>query len=930
MQARHPNGDIRQKKGSKQQMIERISRNEIRRRAHRFVKSWENAKNERSESQSFWNSFFHVFGKDRREVGEFERAVKKLGERQGFIDLFWPGQLVVEQKSAGKDLEKAADQAFDYLSGLKKHEKPRYVLVSDFQNFVLHDLEERAEHAFRLAELPDRLELFDFIAGYDTRIHTGEDPANIEAAERMGKLHDALAESGYTGHDLELFLVRILFCVFAEDSGIFQQDHGFEDYLRDETREDGSDLGPQLAQIFQVLNTPESRRSKNLNTLLQTFPYVNGRLFADFSPMPSFDSGMRKALLECCAFDWKEISPEIFGALFQSIMNREKRRNLGAHYTSERNILKLIHPLFLDELWRELGRAGKNGRKLEAFHDKLAGLKFLDPACGCGNFLIVTYRELRKLEMEVLRRLNPRKKQRQLSIDVLNDMAKVNVDQFYGIETEEFPARIAEVAMWLTDHQMNRALSAEFGAYYVRIPLTHAATICHGNALETDWQSLVAPEDLFCILGNPPFRGSKWQNATQRKEMKTIFAGVRGAGVLDYVSAWYLRAAQYIQGTRICCAFVSTNSVSQGEQAGILWKPLLEEYGVRIHFAHRTFQWTSEARGKAAVFCVIIGFAAYDAENKWLFEYETPRTELPERQRAGNINPYLVNSPDVTIERRSKPLCDVPGMFTGNKPIDDGNYLFTIEEKEAFLEHEPHAAPYFRRWMDGKGFINNRPRWCLWLGQCAPHMLKKMPESLKRIEAVRRFRQNSKSKPTQKLSETPTRFHIETMPEGNSIVVPQVSSERRLYMPIGFIGPETLCSDKIKLIPDATLYHFGVLTSMMHMEWMRYTAGRLKSDYNYSNTLVYNNFPWPEKLNGKQTQKVETAARSVLDARAQFPESSLADLYDPLTMPPVLLRAHQNLDRAVDTCYGKRKFTSERERVEFLFQRYEKLKRSER
>lgn len=906
-------------------MIERISRNEIQKRVRKFVKDWADAKDERRESQSFWDAFFHVFGKERREISEFERAVKKLGERQGFIDLFWPGQLVVEQKSKGKDLEKAADQAFGYLAGLKAHEKPRFVLVSDFQNFMLHDLEERAEHRFSIQELPDKLELFDFISGYDSRAHVEEDPANIQAAEHMGKLHDALAESGYAGHDLELFLVRILFCVFAEDSGIFQEAHGFEEYLKAETKEDGTDLGPNLALIFQVLNTPENKRSPNLNEILKQFPYVNGKLFADALPLPFFDSDMRRILLECCEFDWKDISPEIFGALFQSIMDKEKRRNLGAHYTSERNILKLIQPLFLDDLWEELEAIGTNKRKLKPFHEKLAKLRFLDPACGCGNFLIVTYRELRKLEIEVLKRLHTIRGRVQLKMDVLEDLAKVNVDQFFGIEMEEFPARIAEVALWLTDHQMNRELSAEFGQYFVRLPLKHAPSIHNGNALELEWSELVKPAELDFILGNPPFRGSKWQSPEQRAEMKAVFRGISGTGVLDYVSAWYLKAAKFIRGADIRCAFVSTNSISQGEQAGLLWKPLLEEYGIKIHFAHRTFKWISEARGQAAVFCVIIGFAAGDAEEKWLFEYDTPRTELPERILAKNINPYLVDAPDVAITRRTSPLCNAPQMVTGNKPIDDGNYLFSKEEKEEFIKKEPNSKTFFKKWLDGKGFINNKPRWCLWLGDCPPHVLKTLPNSMERIELVRKFREKSKSKPTQKLADTPTRFHIETMPHGKSVVVPQVSSQRRTYMPIGFIGPETLCSDKTKLVPDASSFHFGVLTSIMHMAWMRYVAGRLKSDYNYSNTLVYNNFPWPEDPTPKQKENVETAAQAVLDIREKYPDSSLADLYDPLLTPPDLLKAHQTLDRAVDACYGKRKFPNERERVEFLFEKYQEL-----
>ena len=895
-----------------------LSWNEIRSRAVEFSQEFSDATRENSETQTFYNAFFNVFGITRRRVASFEEPVKKLGEKRGRIDLFWKGTLLVEQKSGGRDLDAAYTQALDYFPNLKEEELPRYILVSDFQRFELYDLETGEVNKFTLAELHGKVQLFGFIAGYQQREFKDQDPVNIEASERMGKLHDMLKDAGYTGHELEVFLVRVLFCLFAEDAGIFDKDI-FRFYLEENTREDGSDTGPRINYLFQVLNTPEERRGKNLNEALAAFPYVNGSLFAVKLDIPDFNAQMRASLISACYFNWGRISPAIFGSLFQSVMDKERRRGVGAHYTTEKNILKIIQPLFLDALKAEFETARRDRRRLQAFHDKLASLTFFDPACGCGNFLILAYRELRLLEIEVLKALYP---SGQRVLDV-SDLPRINVDAFYGIEIEEFPARIAEVALWLMDHQMNMRLSEAFGLYYARIPLRASAHIHNDNALKLDWETVVPKERLSYILGNPPFIGSKYQSDEQRAEVATIFQGVSGAGVLDYVTAWYLKASRYIEGTRIVCAFVSTNSITQGEQVGILWQELFNRYHIKIHFAHRTFAWSSEARGKAAVHCVIVGFAPFDTRRKLIYEYDNIKAD-PHETTATNITPYLTDGADIVITKRSRPLCDVPEMGIGNKPIDGGHYLFTLEERDAFLATEPAAAPYFRRWLGADEFLNGWERWCLWLGDCPPHILRQMPEAVKRVEAVRKLRQESKSAPTRAIAATPTRFHVENMPASNYLAVPKVSSERRYYVPIGFMTPDTFCSDLLFIVRNASLYHFGVLSSVMHMAWTRAVCGRLKSDFRYSNTLVYNNFPWPQSIPA-QVATIEAAAQGVLDARAHFPGSTLADLYDPNTTPDELTRAHRALDRAVDAAYRKQQFDTERHRVEYLFGLYQQL-----
>jgi hypothetical protein len=831
--------------------------------------------------------------------------------------LFWKGVLIVEHKSRGKSLDRAYTQALDYFDGIRERDLPKYVLVSDFARFRLYDLEENEQHEFELKDLHKNVRLFGFIAGYQTHKIQEQDPVNIKAAEQMGKLHDQMKDVGYSGHQLELYLVRLLFCLFAEDTGIFERQQ-FKEYIEQRTSEDGSDLAHHISTLFQVLNTPREKRLTNLDEQLAAFPYVNGKLFEEMLPTASFDAAMRQALLDCCALNWSRISPAIFGSLFQSIMDKTARRNLGAHYTSEQNILKLIKPLFLDALWDEFEKIKHNKNKLFEFHKKLRKLNFFDPACGCGNFLVIAYRELRLLELEVLR---ASRTNMQSALDV-HSLIHLNVDQFFGIEIEEFPAQIAQVALWLMDHQMNLLVSEEFGLYFVRIPLQVSSTIVCGNALRIDWNTVIPAWQVSYIMGNPPFVGAKFMNDEQRKDAALVFGNIKNAGLLDFVAAWYVKAARMMQGENIACAFVSTNSITQGEQVGVLWSWMLAQ-GIKLFFAHRTFQWSNEARGKAAVHCVIVGFTRFDISPKWLFEYEDIKG-VPHKIKVQNINPYLVDAIELFIEKRSAPICNVPIMKFGNQPIDGGNLILSSEEKNKLIHDDPGTSAFVRKFLGADEYINTGERYCLWLKGVPPSELKKHPEIMRRLEATKGFRLSSERSATRALANIPSQFAFVSHEESTYIIVPSVSSERRQFIPVGFMHPDVIASNLCLIIPHADVYHFGILTSTMHNAWMRTVCGRLKNDYRYSAGIVYNNFPWPESPSKKQKQTIETIAQAVLDARAQFPGSSLADLYDPLTMPPVLVKAHQHLDKTVDAAYGKTNFKTEAERVAFLFELYQK------
>jgi hypothetical protein len=936
-----------------------LNTNEVRARAAAFASEWAGAQYERAEAQSFYNDFFAVFGMKRRQVATFEEPVRKLGGKRGFIDLLWKGVLLVEQKSAGGNLIKAKEQALDYFPGLKPAELPRYVLVCDFQTFELYDLDTDATSAvarFRLADFPANVEVFNFVRGLEKRVFRDQDPVNIEASEIVGKLHDALEGSGYKGHDLERLLVRLVFCLFADDTGIFDPRNMLLDYLQNRTAEDGSDTGPKLLQLFDTLNTPEGERQSTLDEDLAKFPYINGDLFAERLRTPSFDSKMRKLLLEACDFNWSVISPAIFGALFQSVMDKAERRKKGAHYTTEQNILKLIGPLFLDRLHAEFeeikARKGADRkRKISAFHDKLAGLTFFDPACGCGNFLIITYRELRRLEIEVLKEMHGGRFNRpgftaaEYEFNVAS-LSKLDVDRFFGIEIEEFSARIAETAMWMMDHIMNNELSLAFGDNYARIPLKKSATIRNADALETDWAALLPPEECSYVFGNPPFAGAKYQSAAQRKQVQRIANLGGSGGTLDYVTAWFLKAGAYV-ASKTCnaeIAFVATNSITQGEQVAQLWPLLFSRYGLEINFAHRTFAWGSDARGKAHVHVVILGLSkgGHEWTEKRLFSYDDVYgTSHESRHKA--LSPYLFDAGEVrdrhlVVEELSTPICGQPKAIIGSKPIDGGYLIFNQVERDELLRSEPSAGKFLRPFIGSKDYLNGGGRWILALQNTSPSEYRTLPKIVSRLKCVREYRRgerNAKEKdaaserppPGQSsisLADTPTEFHVTVLPSAPFLVVPEVSSERREYVPIGWLEPPTIPSNLVRILPNADYWHFGILTSRMHMAWLRNIGGRLKSDYRYSIGIVYNTFPWPD-ASETQKAKVRDLAQAVLDARAKHPKSTLADLYDPDTMPGDLHKAHQKLDAAVDSLYRRGGFSSDRERVEHLFMLYEKL-----
>lgn len=891
-----------------------LSWNEIRERATRFQHEWKDETSEHAEAKTFWDQFFNVFGITRRRVASFEKKVKKI-DGQGFIDLLWKGTLLVEHKSKGKDLERAYRQAKDYFPGLKEKDLPKYILVSDFENFVLYDLDTDTKRRFKLEQFRDNVELFGFIAGYQKQEIKEQDPVNIEAAIKMGQLHDKLKNIGYDGHDLEVYLVRLLFCLFADDTSIFEKNL-FRDFIEHETREDGRDLASTIDQIFEILNTPEDQRLKNLDELLLKFPYVNGNLFEKKLRIASFDSEMRNLLLDCSSLNWGLISPAVFGSLFQSVMNPSERRELGAHYTSEENIMKVIKSLFLDELWEEFNKIKNNYQKLEQFHEKLSKLNFFDPACGCGNFLIIAYREIRLLELEVIRNLL--KGKLVLSIDMY---VKLDVDQFYGIEIDEFASQIAQVALWLIDHQMNMQFSKEFGEYFKRLPLKKKPNIVYGNSLLLDWENILPSEKCSFILGNPPFVGARIMNETQKEEIKTVTHNITGSNDFDYVAGWYIKAAHYIQNTNILVGLVSTNSVVQGLHATNLWEYMFEEMKMNIFFAHHTFKWMNEARGRAGVYCVIIGFSCVQKSPKYIFSYPDISGK-PTVEQAKEINQYLLNSPTVFIKKRTTPISKVPTAEYGVALLDNGHYTFTEDEKNKLIEMEPSTEKYFNLYIGSRELINNTKRYCLYLSHCNSTDLRKMPTVLKLIEQVRDFRLKSKRKATKRLGDFPREIAGNVNLNDTQLLIPRVSSERRKYIPIGFFEGNVIGSDQVFRITNATLYIFGVLNSSMHMAWTRMVSGKLKSDYRYSSTIVYNNFIFPD-VTEKQIQRIERCAQKILDVRNQYltENTSLADLYDPLASPTDLLRAHQDLDKEVDKSYGK-KFSNDFDRVKHLFELY--------
>ncbi len=900
-----------------------LSWNEIRTRATAFVKEWSDATDEDADAKSFWDALFQVYGVPRRRFATFEKRVTRGDGSKGFIDLLWKKVVLVEHKSRGKDLDRAHEQAKDYFPGIRDADLPRYIVVCDFNHFRVTDLEKDTVTEFRLKDLPHRVQSLGFIAGYEARTFKDQDPVNIKAALKLGALHDELKAVGYDGHELEVYLVRLLFCLFADDTGIFVPRDIFQDYILSRTNEDGSDLGPRLQELFETLNRPVERRYRNLDESLQQFPYVNGQLFRESIPVAPFTGATRKALLECCEVDWGQISPAIFGSLFQSIKTVEQRRDLGEHYTSEKNILKAVQALFLEALREEFEAIKTQATKLRAFHEKLASLEFLDPACGCGNFLVIAYRELRLLELDVIRVLHGREMQ-QLSLDAIRDYVKVDVDQFHGIEIEEWPAQIARVAMWLMDHQLNVMVSQEFGNALVRVPLVKVANIVRADALRIDWETVVPSARCSFVLGNPPFRGARVQSAEQKASLAIAMAGVADSKNLDFVSGWYVKTARYMSATAKA-ALVSTNSITQGEQVGSLWGWMLAS-GVEIHFAHRTFKWQNEASGQAAVHCIIIGFALHAPERRRLFDYDTVTSD-PHEVSATNINPYLVDADNILLNKRTKPISpNVSKMDFGSMANDGGALLIdTREERREILAGNPEAKAFIRPFLQVEEFLYDNERWCIWLNGVTPSTYRHIAPIMKRITNCRDHRRKSTRAATNALAATPSLFGEIRQPTSRYLLVPRHTGENRRYIPMGFMDPKMICGDANLAVPDCTLFEFGVMSSLMHNAWVAGVCGRIKSDFRYSIKIVYNNYPWPKDVSDKHRQAVEAAAQAVLDARKTFASQCLADLYDPLAMPGALLQAHRALDRAVDATYSRRKFGSDAERVAYLLGLYKEL-----
>lgn len=905
-----------------------MTRNETRRRLTAFAKEWQHATRENADAKLFWARFYECFGIRPESTTIYEKAVAKLDGGRGFIDSFIPGLLIVEHKSRGKDLDAAFAQASDYFLALKEAERPRYIVTSDFARFRLTDLRSGASHECTLKELPKRADWFAFLIDDEAEI-AEESKADRKAAYQVSQLHQALLDARFVGHDLEVFMTRLLFCFFADDTGIFGSNGQFTRLVQ-RSREDGKDLGALLSELFQVLDTPRDARQSTLDEDLAAFEYINGSLFAERARIPAFNHDLRRLLLLCSELDWSGISPAIFGAMFQGVLEQQHptdkrqatRRELGAHYTSERNILKLLNPLCMDDLWAELHASKRTKASLRTLYDRLPTLTFFDPACGCGNFLVIAYRELRRLEMALIAELWGE----QRGVLDVSTLCRVNVHQFYGIEIDDAAAHIARVALWITDHQMNLEAAERFGTTRPTVPLVTAPTIICDNALHIDWRDVLVPEQCSYVLGNPPFVGAKYMSDTQRADVAVVFGQLANGGLLDLVAAWYVKAADYIKGhPRIDVAFVSTNSITQGEQVGVLW-PWLLGHGVHIRFAHRTFQWSNEGKGVAAVHCVIIGFGLREPDKRTLYLYQDGIKGEPTAEAAKNINPYLADAPDVVIVGRRSPLCgEAPALVFGNMPNDGGHLLLSDEDKDAFLRAEPLAEQWIRPFLGAEEFINGRKRWCLWLREISPHELRSLPEVMRRVQSVRAYRLDSTRRATVELANTPTLFGEIRQKAGPYVLVPRHSSENRHFIPMGFVPESVVCGDSNLMMPNASLYHFGILSSTMHNAWVRTVAGRLKSDYRYSVNIVYNNFPWPKEASEEKRQAVALAADMVSSARGAHSDSTLADLYDPLVMPADLREAHRALDKAVDAVYGYRGGRDDAARVAYLFGLYKQL-----
>ena len=914
---------------------------QIQASAAQFAERWKGKGDEKSESQMFWTDLLqNVFGvEDITQFIRYEERVKV--DNTNFIDGHIPStKVLIEQKSISKDLRKGIlqsdgsvlnpfQQAKKYVSGLPLSEHPRWIVTCNFQEFLVYDMEQPNSEPAQifLKDLGKEYYRLMFLVDTKSQHLSKEMEVSTKASKIIGEIHDALQkqycdDSPEALRWLNILCVRIVFCLYAEDAGAFQHDQ-FHSYL---ARYEADEMRNALLSLFDVLNTPLDQRSRYLKDDLKAFPYTNGGLFEEKIEIPQFTEELKQTLLKNASldFDWSEISPTIFGAMFESTLNPNTRRSGGMHYTSIENIHKVIDPLLLNDLRQELDTIleekveRQRQKKLDAYQDKLASLTFLDPACGSGNFLTETYLSLRRLENEVIRERHHG--QSFFSFDAEN-IIKVSIQQFYGIEINDFAVAVATTALWISEAQMLRETERIIKHEIDFLPLKSFTNIHEGNALRMDWQSLV-PANLNYIMGNPPFVGYSLQSKEQKDDILSVFVDEKGkpyktAGKIDYVAGWYYKAAKLIQNTNTRCALVSTNSITQGEQVAAIWKPLKELFGIHFDFAYRTFRWDSEATLKAHVHCVIIGFSHVNVP-KVIYDND-------KQNKVNNINAYLIDGPDVYLDSKSKPLCNVPQMSSGGKPVEGGFLILSPDEKEEITQTEPNIEKYIRPFTSGDDFINNKKRYCLWLVGANPTDIKHAPTVISRVEKVREFRLASSKEATRRCAETPTLFMEVKEPQSYYLLIPATSSEQRKYIPIGYVDKHVIPNNAVQFVPDATLYHFGVLTSNVHMAWMRTVCGRLEMRYRYSGSVVYNNFPWPNPTD-EQKARIEETAQAILDARALYPDSSLADLYDELTMPSELRTAHQNNDRAVMRAYGfDVKTMTESLCVAELFKRYQEI-----
>jgi hypothetical protein len=901
--------------------------NEIRANAACFAARWGDVTDENAEAQSYWNEFLAIFGVDRKRVATFEARAKRTSTGgRGRIDLFWPGTLVAEHKSAGKDLEQAEQQALDYLDSLEIEEFPGAIITSDFSHLRIRDLGgDNTPYVVELDRLVEEIDRFAFLAGYKKRRFgdAEEEAANITAAKLMARLYEELSRSGYEGHDASVLMTRILFLVFGDDTGMWEKNL-FSEFIETRTQGDGSDLGPQLAFLFQVLDKPQETRPPATDELLLRFPYVNGSLFADRLDIPTFDAAMRDELLRCAEFDWALISPAVFGSLFQAIKSKDARRELGEHYTTEQNILRLLDPLFLDDLHSEFESSKHSVQRLGRLHDRLASLRVFDPACGCGNFLIIAYRELRRIELRVLVRIAELSGDDQMVLDS-SEKVRVRLSHFFGIEIEEWPARIAEVGMFLVDQQANHELARTFGQAPDRLPITNASSITVGNAIRIDWNEVLPASECTYIVGNPPFVGMTMTSKEQQEDNRLAFADAGGSrtGRLDYVACWYAKAFDYMAGSTVRAAFVSTNSITQGEQARAMG-PLMSDAGFGIDFAHRTFAWSSEAPGAAAVHVVIVGFSPTAiVSKKRLFDYPDIKGE-PRELVAKSINFYLSDAAAVYPTKRTSPLISgLPNSTKGSQPTDGGHLLVTAEEYEE-VASDPIAAKYLRLFRQGQDLLNGGDRWCLWLVDAPPSDLASSILIRDRLAKVAETRRASKTESVRAQATTPSLFTQIRQPTKSYIAFPEVSSSRRSLVPAAYLPPDVIAGNKLIVLPDAPLWLFGILQSAMWSAWLYTIGGRLKSDISFSPDLTYCTFPFPEMTEAERN-RISANAQAVLEARSNHPDATLAQLYDPLFTPTDLLRAHDALDSAIDGSFTKRPLSSAAERLEVLFGRYSEM-----